>query len=195
MHITQRRFTNVVCFEFELDTLKYSRSDAYGMHSLEVPYGSIGMDPRVSVERNSALFHGGIVLLFWGVAHCLYALSHADLFGLIFLLPGPVCLVLHALAKTSITYLDSDAGEIALLHDRQFEVVIHEIRERRKKQLMDWYGRINFANDPEEEIQKFHWLHSQRLISADQLHRIVTTIRNAATHEQDELDDPSLPHQ
>jgi len=64
MHITQRRFTNVVCFEFELDTLKYSRSDAYGMHSLQIPYGSISMDPRVSVERSSALFHGALSFFF-----------------------------------------------------------------------------------------------------------------------------------
>ena len=53
----------------------------------------------------------------------------------------------------------------------------------------------NFANDPEDEIRKFHWLHSQHLISADQLQRIITTIRDADTHDQDSFDEPSPPRQ
>jgi hypothetical protein len=71
-----------------------------------------------------------------------------------------------------------------------------EIRARRKKQLLDWYGNINFANDPEEEIRKFHWLHSQQLISADQLQKIINTIRNADNSGLlEEYDDSPPPQQ
>jgi uncharacterized protein YqgQ len=70
-----------------------------------------------------------------------------------------------------------------------------EIRERRKTQLLDWYGNINFANDPEDEIQKFEWLYSQRLITSEQFQRIVTTIRNADTADMDRFEEHLPPHQ
>ena len=195
MIITQRSYSTVITFTFEQDTLTYTRSDAYGAHSIQLPYGSIGMDPRTTSERNGALFTGSILLSAWGLAQAAYTTLRGDLLGTIFLLPGTLCFLLHAALKTNITSLSSDEGEIAILHDKNFDTVMTEIRERRKTQLLDWYGNINFANDPEDEIEKFEWLHSQRLITADQLQRIVTTIRNADTGEQDRFEDPLPPHQ
>ena len=195
MLITQRRFSNAITFDFEPDTLTYTRADAYGSHSFQLPYGSIGMDPRQTTERNGTLFNGGILLAAWGLAQAGYALAHHDLLGIIFLLPATACFLLHALAKVELTSLSSDAGEIALLNDKQYDRIMSEIRERRKKQLLDWYGNINFANDPEEEIRKFHWLHSQQLISAEQLEQIVTTIRNADPDGYDAVEEPFPPQQ
>lgn len=195
MMITQRRYSTSFTFDFEPDTLTYTRSDPYGSHSFQLPYGSIGMDPRLTTERNGTLFNGAILLSAWGLGQTAYALAHGDFFGFIFLVPGALCFLLHAMTKSTITSLDSDAGEIALLHDTKFDRIMMEIRERRKKQLLDWYGNINFANDPEEEIKKFHWLHSQRLISADQLQKIIAAIRNADNPGVDEYDEPTPPCQ
>ena len=195
MLITQRRFSNAITFDFEPDTLTYTRADAYGSHSFQLPYGSIGMDPRQTTERNGTLFNGGILLAAWGLAQAGYALAHHDLLGIIFLLPATACFLVHALTKVELTSLSSDAGEIALLNDKQYDRIMSEIRERRKKQLLDWYGNINFANDPEEEIRKFHWLHSQQLISAGQLEQIVTTIRNADPDGYDAVEEPFPPQQ
>lgn len=195
MIITQKSHANRVTFDFEPDTLTYTRSDSYGSHSFQLPYGSIGMDPRLTTERNGTLFNGAILLSLWGFAQAAFNLGHGDLLGLIFIFPGALCFLLHAMAKTTITSLNSDAGEIALLHDSQFDRIMSEIRERRKKQLLDWYGNINFANDPEEEIRKFHWLHSQQLISADQLQKIINTIRNADNSGLLEEYDESPPPQ
>lgn len=195
MIITQRSYSTVISFNFEQDTLTYTRADAYGSHSFQLPYGSIGMDPRTTSERNGALFTGSILLSAWGAAQSAYTMLRGDLLGAIFVLPGVLCFLLHAILKTQITSLSSDEGEIAILHDRNFDSIMSEIRERRKTQLLSWYGNINFANDPEDEIQKFEWLHSQRLITSDQLQRIVTTIRNADTGEQDHYEDPLPPHQ
>jgi hypothetical protein len=195
MLITQQRFSHTISFEFEPETLTYTRSDAYGSHSFQLPYGSVGMDPRQTTERNGTLFNGGILLSAWGLAQAGYALAHRDLLGVIFLVPGLACLLFHALAKIELTSLSSDAGEIALLHDKNYDRIMEEIRERRKKQLLDWYGNINFANDPEEEIRKFHWLHSQHLISEGQLEQIVTTIRNADPEGSEIVEDPFPPRQ
>ena len=195
MIITQKCHANRVTFNFEPDTLTYTRSDSYGSHSFQLPYGSIGMDPRLTTERNGTLFNGAILLSLWGLAQAAFNLGHGDPLGLIFIFPGALCFLLHTMAKTTITSLSSDAGEIALLHDSQFDRIMSEIRERRKKQLLDWYGNINFANDPEEEIRKFHWLHSQQLISADQLQKIINTIRNADNSGLLEEYDESPPPQ
>jgi hypothetical protein len=195
MLITQQRFSHTISFEFEPETLTYTRSDANGSHSFQLPYGSIGMDPHQTTERNGTLFNGGILLSAWGLAQAAYALAHGDLLGVIFLVPGLACLLFHALAKIELTSLSSDAGEIALLHDKNYDRIMEEIRERRKKQLLDWYGNINFANDPEEEIRKFHWLHSQHLISEGQLEQIVTTIRNADPEGSEIVEDPFPPRQ
>lgn len=195
MNITQRSYSTTITFDFAQDALTYTRADAYGSHSFQLPYGSIGMDPRMTSERNGTLFSGAILLSAWGMAQAAYTMIRGDLLGAIFLLPGGVCFLLHAALKTNITSLSSDEGEIAIMHDGNFDRIISEIRERRKRQLLDWYGNIDFANDPEEEIQKFEWLHSQRLITSDQLQRIVNTIRNADAGEQDRLEDPAPPHQ
>jgi len=195
MIITQRSYSTTITFDFEQDALTYSRADAYGSHSFQLPYGSIGMDPRMTTERNGTLFNGAILLTAWGMAQAAYTMISGDLLGAIFLTPGAMCFLLHAALSTSITSLSSDEGEISLLHDKNFDRIMTEIRERRKVQLLDWYGNINFANDPEEEIQKVEWLHSQRLITTDQLQRIVTTIRNADSGEQDRFEDPLPPHQ
>lgn len=195
MLITQRRFSNTFTFEFEPDTLTYTRVDAYGSHSFQLPYGSIGMDPQHTTERNATLFNGGILLSAWGLAQTGYTMAHGDLLGIIFFFPGIACFLLHVLTKIELTSLSSDAGEVVLLHDRHYDRIMETIRERRKKQLLEWYGNINFANDPEEEIRKFHWLHSQHLISAGQLQQIITTIRNADIEGRDGIDDPVPPQQ
>lgn len=195
MNITQRSYSTTITFDFEQDALTYTRVDAYGSHSFQLPYGSIGMDPRMTSERNGTLFSGAILLSAWGMAQAAYTMIRGDLLGAIFMLPGGLCFLLHAALKTNITSLNSDEGEIAIMHDGNFERIMSEIRERRKKQLLDWYGNIDFGNDPEEEIQKFEWLHSQRIITSDQLQRIVNTIRNADTGDQDRFEDPAPPHQ
>lgn len=195
MLVSQKKFTQSTTFKFGSEALTYSRHDAYGSHSFEIPYGSISMDPRYTTEKHGALFYGGVVLALWGAAQALYCVLDGNTTGFIFLLPGALCLILHRAASIKITSLHSDAGEIALLQDKHHDLVMTEIRERRKKQLLDWYGNINFANDPEDEIRKFHWLHSQNLISEDQLQRLVTAIRNADTQDQDGFDEPTPPRQ
>jgi hypothetical protein len=195
MRVTQKKFTQSATFTFGPEALTYSRSDAFGSHSFDVPYGSIGMEPRCTTEKNGTLFSGGLILTLWGTAQALHALLDGDMTGLIFIVPGILCFLLHRMATTTVTSLNTDAGEIALLHEKNHDLLMEEIRERRKKQLLDWYGNINFANDPEDEIRKFHWLHSQNLISEDQLQRLVATIRNADIQDQDGLDEPTPPRQ
>ena len=94
-----------------------------------------------------------------------------------------------------VIYLPSDAGEISLLRDGRYDTLMEEINKRRKKQLLEWYGDIDFGNDPEEEIRKFHWLHSEHLISEDQLRRTIAIIRDAETVDGEEYSDPTPPHQ
>jgi hypothetical protein len=195
MVITQRSYSNSITFDFEPDALKYTRADSYGSHSFQVPYGNIGMDPQFTTERNGSLFNGAILLSAWGLAQTAHAMLHGDMTGLIFLFPGAACFLVHALTRTTITSLGSDAGEIALLMDEKHDTIMSEIRERRKKQLLDWYGNINFSNDPEEEIQKFEWLHSQHLISSAQLQRAISAIRNADGTVPEEYDEPIPPRQ
>lgn len=195
MVITQRSYSNSITFDFEPDALTYTRADSYGSHSFKVPYGNIGMDPRFTTERNGSMFNGAILLLAWGLAQTAHAMLQGDMSGLIFLFPGAACFLVHALTRTTITSLGSDAGEIDLLQDGKHDTIMTEIRERRKKQLLDWYGNINFSNDPGEEIQKFEWLHSQHLISSDQLQRAISAIRNAEGTVPEEYDEPTPPRQ
>ena len=103
MIITQRSYSTTITFDFEQDALTYSRADAYGSHSIQLPYGSIGMDPRVTTERNGTLFNGAILLTAWGMAQAAYTMARGDMLGAIFLLPGAACFLLHAALKTSIT--------------------------------------------------------------------------------------------
>jgi hypothetical protein len=136
-----------------------------------------------------------MALFFWGIAQAAYTLLHADVYGLLFLLPAPACLAAHALIRASVVYLPSDSGELSLLHDKQYDTLMQEIRTRRKKQLLDWYGKIDFRNDPEEEIRKFHWLHAENLISEDQLLRTIAVIRDAENSENEEYGEPTPPRQ
>lgn len=195
MIITQRSYSQTTTFQFDDDTLTHSRSDCQGSHALTLPYGSIGMEPRIISERNGTLFSGGLLLILWGTALCAYHLLQGDILGLLFLFPGLSALALHGFMKTTITLLNSDAGEIAIFHGKHFDSIMQEIRARRKGQLLEWYGKINFANDPEDEIRKFTWLHTQDLIDDKQLESIITTIRESDSSLLEEPEDPSAPRQ
>lgn len=195
MHIIQRRHATTLSFHFGAEKLRHKRADSQGAHAVELPYASIGMDPRVVTERNQTLLTGAVLLFLWGFAQGAFFLLHGDALGAIFLFPGPVCLLLHAASAVTLTYLHSDEGEIAILHDSKHESLLLEIRNRRKAQLLNWYGNINFANDPDDEIKKFHWLHSQDLISETELEQIIAAIRSALRAGQEEPEDSSLPQQ
>lgn len=180
---------------FTTDTLTCTKKDIFGSHTLTLPYGSISTTRRIVSEQNGMLWVGGILSLLWGIAESLRALLQADMTGVLYCLPGLAAMILHHIAKTTVTYLNSDAGEIALLHDKNHEIILEEILIRRRKQLLDRYGNINFANDPTDEIRKFTWLHTENLIDATQLHEIIETIRNAKHHSPNTLQNHKGPCQ
>ena len=195
MRIVQKSPLLSTSFVFEAENLICVRKDWHGVQRLEVPYGSIRMEPGSGLEQNAALFACAVALFFWGLVQAAHALLHADPYGPLFLLAAPACLAAHALIRAEVVYLPSDAGEISLLRNGRYDTLMEEINKRRKKQLLEWYGDIDFGNDPEEEIRKFHWLHSEHLISEDQLRRTIAIIRDAETVDGEEYSDPTPPHQ
>ena len=108
MRIVQKSPLLSTSFVFEAENLICVRKDWHGVQRLEVPYGSIRMEPGSGLEQNAALFACAVALFFWGLVQAAHALLHADPYGPLFLLAAPACLAAHALIRAEVIYLPSD---------------------------------------------------------------------------------------
>ena len=86
MRIVQKSPLLSTSFVFEAENLICIRKDWHGVQRLEVPYGSIRMEPGSGLEQNAALFTCAVALFFWGLVQAAHALLHANPYGLLFLL-------------------------------------------------------------------------------------------------------------
>lgn len=164
MDTTQRKALTVTHFHFSSETLKYTRHDIQGVHGFRVAYANIIMAPRIATERNAALLTGAVLLGAWGLVAAVHALALGDTLGIMYLIPGPLCALLYVWSSVTSTWLGTEEGDVGIIHGPQHDQIFTEIRDRRKKQLLDWYGTVDFANDPEDEIKKFSWLYYQHII-------------------------------
>jgi len=197
MEIEQKRYLNRTRFTFEDERLAYTMGHEAGSRSFGVHYADIPMETTVVEARNPWFLNtAAVMLIVWAcgiIAGMGGAVSEMDL-ALHWPLAASVCLLIYRYVLTQYTVLKTDAGELHLICDDRHEEILDEIMKRRKSQLLSWYGEIDYANDPGEEIRKFHWLKVQGVIGDDEFESIRTRIEvfHGPMQETDFMEGPSI---
>ena len=55
-----------------------------------------------------------------------------------------------------------------VIQDKQHDEIINALQSRKKQQLLAWYGDVNPDNELQTEIQKFHWLAEQGVLTQEE---------------------------
>jgi len=196
MEITQKRYFNRSHFTFEDDRLTYTMGHDGGSRSFGVNYADIPMEHTTLEERTPWFRNAGVVLLIVWLCRLLTGIidpPSPPVLSLHWPLAAACCLLIYRFAVTHFTVLKTEAGELYLICDDRHEEVLNELMTRRKSQLLAWYGEIDYANDPGEEIRKFHWLKMQGVIGDDEFETIRTRIEVFhSPHETDFMEGPSI---
>lgn len=197
MEIKQKRYFNRTRFTFDDDRLIYAMEHDGGSRSFGVNYSEIPMESTDMEERTPWFRNAGIVLLIVWLCRTLVGIvdpASAPGLSLHWPLAATCCLLIYRFAVTHFTVFNTEAGELYLICDDRYEEILSEIMTRRKSQLLSWYGEIDYANDPGEEIRKFHWLKMQGAIDDNEFQTIRTRIEifHGPIQETDFMEGPSI---
>ncbi len=166
MEFKQKKFSNSTVFIFGKDKLKYSIKDRGGSSTFNVEYAEIPLDQNEFDERNSWYRNVGIFWVAIGFMQLYFMVTEDAGFKVpIWLLLGSVCFVFYYIARTSYTVIPTNSGSVFVIKDKKHDEILSELYQRRKGQLLSWYGKINLANEPENEIAKYQWLFDQEVIN------------------------------
>lgn len=197
MEIEQKRFLNRTRFTFEDERLTYTMGHDAGALSFGVHYADIPLETMAVEKRNPWFRNAAVVLLVIWACRALTGLADPALpmsLSLHWALSATCCMLIYRYALTQYTVFDTEAGKLYLICDDREEEIVAEIMKRRKKQLLAWYGEIDYTNDPGEEIRKFHWLKIQGVIGDDEFESIRTRIEifHSPMQETDFMEGPSI---
>ena len=197
MEIEQKRYFNRTRFTFDDDRLTFTMKHDGGSRSFDVNYSEIPMENAGMEERTPWFRNAGVVLLIAWLCRTLVGIvdpASAPGLSLHWPLAATCCLLIYRYLVTNFTIFNTDAGELYLICDDHYEEILNEIMTRRKSQLLSWYGEIDYANDPGEEIRKFHWLKMQGAIDDDEFQTIRTRIEvfHGPMLETDFMEGPSI---
>ncbi len=197
MEIEQKHGFNRTQFVFDRDHLSYTRKHSGGSLSFDLNYVDIPMENGDIEERSPWFCYAGIVLMIIWFCHTMAGFitpfpSSGPLWP--WLLSAIACLGIYRYTATHFTVFETDKGTLYLIFNHQHETVMDEITSRRKSQLLSWYGEIDYTNDPNEEIQKFHWLKEQGVIGDKEFESICTRIHifHGPMQETDFMEGPSI---
>ena len=178
MQVEQKRFSIKHTFTFNEQHLNFAYDDRSGSGDVDVPYGDIPKKRSVRIDENTWLRNVGLLWCAIGFAALLLKWS-----AVIWLPIGVACLVWFHFSKVKYTLLQAERGTIWVVQDKKHDEILQEISDRRIKQLISWYGEINYENEPQNEIRKFLWLAEQEVITKEQADIKIAEIQmNSRTH-------------
>lgn len=190
MKITQKKFSNKTTFEFENETLKYTVEDKGGAGDIIFSYADFPQKSSMKIEKNGWLRNVGLIWVLLGVFQLGTAIAAQSPLagkGFWFLL-GLMCLLMYRIAITKYSVFSMENGTVYIIKDKKHDEILEEINERRKKQLLLWYGEVNIDNDAENEIAKFKWLQSQNVISKEEAEEKIAHVELAHNHIHESTD-------
>lgn len=170
MEFVQKKKANKHTFTLHDDYFNFAYEDKSGSGDTDMNYADFPQKSSVQIEQNEWLRNVGYLWMALGVFQIAYAIySEASLSGKGFwILVGLVCVVWAHFSKVKYTVFRAEQGNIFVTQDKKHDQIISEINQRRKSQLLKWYGEVNPENELENEIQKFKWLVEQEIISKEE---------------------------
>ena len=170
MEIKQKKQSNRHTFTFNDDYFNFAFKDKTGADDFDLNYADFPDKSSTTIEQNDWLRNVGLIWCLLGTYNVGTALYNGSpLSGTAFwLFIGLVCLVIFAFTKVKYSVYKTEYGRIFVIKDKKHDTIISEITDRKKTQLIKWYGDINLENKLDDEINKFNWLVKQKAISQEE---------------------------
>ena len=188
MEIKQKRMSNHHTFTFNDESLNFAFKDKSGADDFDLNYADFPEKSSLSIEQNEWLRNVGILWCLLGG----YSIGTAIYKGLpltgtgFWLFIGLICLVWFALTKTKYSIFKTEAGNVFVIQDSKHDTIISEIDNRKKAQLLRWYGDINLENELENEISKFNWLVKNNVMSQAEAEEKIAQVEFAHSKESNQ---------
>ena len=170
MQIVQKKRSNKHTFTFKDDLFNFAYEDKNGSGDVDIDYVDFPQKFSIRIEQNEWLRNVGYLWCAIGALQFGYAVySAAPLSGKGFwLFLGLGSLAWAHFSKVKYSVFQTDHGSVFVIQDKRHDEIISELNARRRKQLLQGYGEINFSNDPQKEINKFRWLSEQNALSREE---------------------------
>lgn len=170
MEIKQKKFSNKTKFSFGEEDFNYTIEDKSSSGEFSMSYADFPQKQTAFEEKNGWLKNVGLIWCAIGVLQIGNAvITKAPLSGTGFwLIIGLVCLVFYKYARTKFSMFSDNHSKIFIIKDKKHDQILDEINKRRKRQMLTWYGEINFDNEPERETNKFKWLLNEGVITKEE---------------------------
>lgn len=170
MEFVQKKKSNKHTFTFHEDYFNFAYEDKSGSGDSDINYADFPQKSSVQIEQNEWLRNVGYLWIALGAFQIAYAIySEASLSGKGFwILIGAACVIWAYFSRVKYTVFRTERGSIFVIQNKNHDQIIHELNERKKLQLLRWYGEVNPENDIENEIKKFKWLLEQGIISKEE---------------------------
>lgn len=167
MEFVQKKRSNRHTFTLHDDHFNFAYEDKSGSGDTDISYADFPQKSSVQIEHNEWLRNVGYLWIALGVVQLgLAVYSGGSLAGRGFwILVGLACVAWAHFSKVKYTVFRSGRGNIFVIQDKIHDSIIEEINNRRKSQLLEWYGEVNPDNDLDNEIRKFKWLAEQGVIN------------------------------
>ncbi|MCG7497776.1 hypothetical protein MHO82_12970 [Vibrio sp. Of7-15] len=188
MEIVQKKRSNKHTFTFSDESFNFSFKDKSGADDVDLHYADFPNKSSLRIEQNEWLRNVGLLWCVLGVFQLGYAIYlNAPLTGKGFWLAvGLLCVVFAHFSKVKYSVFKAERGNIYIIHDKKHDVIVDELKARKKKQLLDWYGEVNKENDIDNEIGKFNWLHEQGVLTKDEMDMKIAQVEFAHKVKSDQ---------
>ncbi len=157
-------------FTLRDDHFNFAYEDKSGSGDFDLNYVDFPIKSSVSIEQNEWLRNVGLLWIALGVAQIGWAVfNELSLSGKGFwLMVGMACVLWAHFSKTRYSVFRTEHGNVLVMQDKHHQQIVETLHQRRKAQLLDWYGDVNPENELENEIRKFQWLVEQNVMSKEE---------------------------
>ncbi|MBL0211183.1 MAG: hypothetical protein IPQ13_09780 [Holophagaceae bacterium] len=171
MKIEQKKMSNRHTFTFGQDTINFHYLDKTGSGDADIPYSEFPKKHSIAIEQNQWLKNVGYLWCALGIIQIGYSLyANNTIRGTGFwLMIGLACIVLSRLTKVSYTVYKAESGSVFIIQDgKKHDQIINEIFKRKKQYLLSHYGEIDHDTSLQNEINKFHWLVDEGVLTSEE---------------------------
>ncbi len=183
MKYTQKKNGNTCDFTFNKNSLAYAFKDKCTEFSFDVDYDDVPFDFIKIKEKNQWFRNAGVLWLIIGG----FLSFPEEGFRLSFwFLIGVGCLVYYFVKQAQLVAFDTPKGRLLIVEDKNSADILSQISERRKNQIRDRYGALNFNNEPNVELDRFQWMQDKGIITQEEFIAIKGQISKALDGAEDD---------
>lgn len=170
LEITQSRVDYQASFHFKAEYLHHKISNNTSGIDLYLDYLSIPFEYERLVDSPDHLKFAAALLAFFAFLTSMRTLLLDETQILPILLAGFAVGFYFEYRRrtTTLRIYRRDSGDVRVVEDTKLDFIHTQLMERRKRQFLSLYGKVDADELPEDEIAKFNWLVEQRVLSQQQ---------------------------